>query len=409
MLLAVLVVYGGRAQADITSDRAGSIIIFPKVIADGTRDTIIQITNTGNTPAFAHCFYISEYDAVADSCHPLDFDIRLTKQQPTVWLASVGRTASFADGFPPGMGNSGSAVVPPLTFSLLVHQLMCVQVDIGDVPTTGNQLKGEAIIYNVETPQKPYAISEYNAISILAGSAGSNVLDFSLAGSTTTGYNACPDNLIMNHYAQGAVDDFTNGTASTELTLVPCSALIEEDQPVWTVAQFQAWDELERSFSASVRFRCLLNIGLGDSRVAAAFSTSVGTYFKTRIRPASGNVCFTGVSYDGVVDLPDFPHGQLIEGNLCPNGDSNCVGMSGICVPDAGIAQVCHVEGDEICGGGACRMLGCLPSPGLLGVAEEFQTPIGPSGSTGPTASAAVNLFTEGTRPGDVMVLSPSE
>jgi hypothetical protein len=33
---------------DISTERSGSIIVFPKVVWDGTRDTIIQIANTGN-------------------------------------------------------------------------------------------------------------------------------------------------------------------------------------------------------------------------------------------------------------------------------------------------------------------------------------------------------------------------
>ena len=41
-------VWGGVAQADVTVEEGVSILIFPKVIADGTRDTVIQITNISN-------------------------------------------------------------------------------------------------------------------------------------------------------------------------------------------------------------------------------------------------------------------------------------------------------------------------------------------------------------------------
>ena len=40
VLLAVLAGYVGQVRADVTSDTPGSIVIFPKVIADGTRDTL---------------------------------------------------------------------------------------------------------------------------------------------------------------------------------------------------------------------------------------------------------------------------------------------------------------------------------------------------------------------------------
>lgn len=38
-----------RPAANPPDDRSGSIVIFPKVIADGTRDTVIQITNTSKS------------------------------------------------------------------------------------------------------------------------------------------------------------------------------------------------------------------------------------------------------------------------------------------------------------------------------------------------------------------------
>ena len=57
VLLAVLAVSGGFARADVTGDQPGSIIVFPKVIADGSRDTLITITNVRNMPTIVHCIY----------------------------------------------------------------------------------------------------------------------------------------------------------------------------------------------------------------------------------------------------------------------------------------------------------------------------------------------------------------
>ena len=37
--------------SDVTTEQGGSVIILPKVIWDGTRDTVIQIANTNNLPA----------------------------------------------------------------------------------------------------------------------------------------------------------------------------------------------------------------------------------------------------------------------------------------------------------------------------------------------------------------------
>ena len=44
--------------AGVTTEKSASILVFPKVIADGNRDTIIQITNTSNSIQYAHCFYV---------------------------------------------------------------------------------------------------------------------------------------------------------------------------------------------------------------------------------------------------------------------------------------------------------------------------------------------------------------
>jgi len=49
----------GQAAADVATDQAGSIVIFPKVIADGTRDTLIELTNTANTTQYVHCIYVN--------------------------------------------------------------------------------------------------------------------------------------------------------------------------------------------------------------------------------------------------------------------------------------------------------------------------------------------------------------
>ena len=111
VLLAILVVSGGHARADVSTDQSGSIVIFPKVIADGSRDTLIQITNTSNMSAEAHCFYVNASGRCSVStgtsckvdtdcpgteqcirqCTETNFDIFLTAQQPTVWRASTGR------------------------------------------------------------------------------------------------------------------------------------------------------------------------------------------------------------------------------------------------------------------------------------------------------------------------------
>src|SRR4030095_11966578 len=47
------------ATAATTTEQSASILIFPKVIVDGSRDTVIQISNTNNSMVHAACFYVN--------------------------------------------------------------------------------------------------------------------------------------------------------------------------------------------------------------------------------------------------------------------------------------------------------------------------------------------------------------
>ena len=53
MLGLVVAVYAASAHAATTDERSASILIFPKVVFDSSRDTLIQISNTSNSMAHA--------------------------------------------------------------------------------------------------------------------------------------------------------------------------------------------------------------------------------------------------------------------------------------------------------------------------------------------------------------------
>jgi len=437
VLLAVLVVSGGHARADVTTDQPGSIVLFPKVISDGTRDTLIQITNTSTLSQHAHCIYINASGACSTTtdqacnldsdcpptetcvhqCTPTNFDIDLTPQQPTAWLVSIGRQVDPNDGF---FGLDPGNV--PARGTAFTGELKCIQTDSGDAPIPGNSLKGEATIVTAATGQ----ISVYNGISILALSTPnlpappSTVWDLNL---NNTVYNACPNNLILNHYAEGATDSFTAATVNTELTLVPCSEDIEDLGLLGGTharAVFSIINEFESQLSANITFDCWLNRRLTD--ISSQFNRgTIGSDFaKTRISaptgtctaPAAGlpctsdaqcgnggtcrgsfKICYSGDNRNGVcssdTDCPNFQTVNHLT-NVCIGGTN----QFGSCTTD-----------NDCPGGGFCLIvpptsLGCRPWTGLLGVAEEFQTITGAG-----TGHEAVNLHTEGNRPGDVIVV----
>jgi hypothetical protein len=336
---------------DVSTERSGSIIVFPKVVWDGTRDTIIQIANTGNNLLHARCFYVNAAPlnplfppgpTNPAQCNETDFDVWLTRQQPTHWVASEGRTG-FVSGF--GSGNSGGdlmnesggfspGLIPPVTLGF-IGELKCVQVDASDAPLRTNALKGEATIRSDDGD-----VSEYNAVAFQGNpdfGSTSNDLVLDLTANHTDGeYSACPDTLLFNHFAEGASDMVINqlgdcsgvctagptpgvsctdngdcGTGgicggpcpapiSTELTLVPCSQNLENQVFGKVTVQFLIFNEFEQPFSTSTTVSCFLNLPLGQIGAPGnnSFTFTVlgtlGAY--SRINPNPGNGGVIGVA-----------------------------------------------------------------------------------------------------------------
>jgi hypothetical protein len=286
--LATLVGLGIAAKpavATVTTERSASILVFPKVIADGTRDTIIQITNTSNNMRHAHCFYVN--GALTDPSAPqsdlnpplwteTDFDIWLTKQQPTHWVASTGRLLNPADATcrsttcdPSSSGGDHADCcdagqdpghVPPVGPDF-TGELKCIETEATDMPVSGNSLKGEATIVESATND----VSKYNAIGLQGfdTNTGDGVLciggDVSDACPRGAEYAACPDTWMLDHPLVGSEDpvvaqaDCGEGTCtssvSANLTVVPCSEDFEHQSPPPVLLSFLVTNEFEQTFS----------------------------------------------------------------------------------------------------------------------------------------------------------------
>ncbi|HVO24696.1 MAG TPA: hypothetical protein VMW56_13815 [Candidatus Margulisiibacteriota bacterium] len=332
--------------SDVTTEQGGSVIILPKVIWDGTRDTIIQIANVNNVPAQARCFYIDggplNPNLPVGPTNPqlwneTDFGIFLTKQQPTQWVASQGRRVAV-DSFKTAGYGIDPGLVPPVRKGF-TGELKCVQVDDSDIPLRGNSLKGEATLRRSDGD-----VSKYNAIALRGNSdpgaeVNSNPNQLNLDWTQNNGagqYSACPDTLIFNHIAYQApdlvVDQIGNcnptcyggtneGTACTDnsectgggkclscpvttnLTLVPCSEDIEDQIPSSSTVQFAIWDEFERRFSSSVTVNCWLSEELNQIHPNAFSFSTLGTFSAhTRITPNPGAPGVLGVAEETVHD-----------------------------------------------------------------------------------------------------------
>lgn len=348
-LVVVGLAFFGEARADITIERSGSILVFPKIIADSTRDTIIQITNTSNQMVRAHCFYVNA--ALADPSQPqgplnqplwleVDFDIQLTRQQPTYWSVSQGRLVNPTDppcdagtqdcfnaGFDPGR-------VPPVVPDF-VGELKCVEVDEGNRPLAGNHLKGEATLVGLLGSND---VSKYNAIAVPGlENNGDDILV--LGGGQCTGggdrngdicgsdedcgdsapcafeYDGCPDTWILNSQAAGAPDLVLGETSAvnTELTIVPCTQNYETQEPTTVTLQFLTWNDFESQFSFSTSITCWGNIDLADLNAPhftfeGQFPNPLGSSFlQTRIRSAGGTpfgVMMVAEEFRSVASVP---------------------------------------------------------------------------------------------------------
>jgi hypothetical protein len=293
----------------------------------------------------AHCFYVNGAltfpELPAGPINPplwieVDFDIWLTKQQPTHWLVSEGRNierdCDFGEscaGFPPGL-------VPPMPE--FEGELKCVQVMSTGEPFGGNSLEGVATIKvtrnNSTDRQSEGDFGAYNAIGIRAlldsPGTGDDLRTLRLDGER---YDACPERIILNHFATGADGPALNGsgTVETELTLVPCSQDFELQEPGEVTIQFLVYNEFEQRFSASTTVRCYFNeeITSIDSLTdpdRSVFSFEVlGTDVATAIitpvaRPDGTSGGLIGVAERIVSDGSDFGralmnlHGDVVRG-----------------------------------------------------------------------------------------------
>jgi hypothetical protein len=345
---AVAAMVAGRAGADVVTEQSASILVFPKVIADGTRDTIIQISNTSNSLVYAHCFYVNG----ALDCTEVDFDIALTKQQPTYWLVSEGRLVNPMDpvcsritelmecpnaGIDPGR-------VPPVVEDFQ-GELKCIEVDASGAPLSGNHLKGEATLVTYDvcnpvtercelagvecSPAAPTAcdaerfdVAKYNALGIIgkAENNGDGILclggGISEACPRGAEYNGCPQTWILDHMADNASSPALGpeSIVTTDITVVPCAENFETQVPTSVTIQFAITNEYEQPFSASTTVQCWAEMQL--SSINQVFSRgSIGSDFaQTRMRPsagtASGFMVVSDERYNGE-PLLDPPNAHL--------------------------------------------------------------------------------------------------
>lgn len=403
VVLTAMALWGAQAQAEVSSDKPGSVVMWPKVIADGTRDTLITLTNTRNETAYAHCEYVQSLglcSITGDFCDPQatvpgspgicppvtgnvcedqwqtqNFDVVLTRQQPTIWRVSTGRIydpflltdgiCTTTMGIPPRQSCPGLFLigqVPPAPDQPFRGELRCFQVASDGTPLPANGLKGEAVIETLPTEALPVntQISKYNSINVegLAAPSIDGILRLN-----DIEYSACPEAVEVTHYAPGAnvlttPDAFAGCTGTgcpvnTEITLIPCRADFVNEVGARFATDIRYTNEFEQTLSVEPTFDCWANFDLRDLPFAPA-SLSGTTFQRTRMTPTGSGNC--------------------ISGTTSLNGEEN-----GPCADD------------DDCGTGGV----CGPVTGILAIVEEFYTSDASLAEppTAPTGTAASNGY----------------
>jgi hypothetical protein len=247
-------------QAQTNTDRPGSILMFPKVVRDGLRDTKIQITNTGNMINRVHCLFLNGAPgrSGAPQCTSVDFDLSLTRQQPTQWMVSMGRPVN------PGDANNGydPGLIPPVPVGF-TGALICMEVDVDGIQLVQNRLKGEATLVGASNGD----VSKYNAVTALGGTlVRDNILSLNDGE-----YERCPTDLHLNIIADGSLDPAIEAhgaggglsSVATTLTLLPCDLNFQNGVNTSATVSFEVFDEFEIGFSGSFPIDCWASFNVG--------------------------------------------------------------------------------------------------------------------------------------------------
>lgn len=239
------VVFATAANADTSSERPGSILIFPKVVRTSTRDTVIQITNTGNLVNELRCFYLD-----GDTCGGVDFDLTLTKQQPIHWRVSTGRAVNPLDPFNTDGSGLDPGLIPPVGPDF-AGALVCVEAADG-VPTAQNKIKGEAALQDVSGSATAND-SKYNAVAISGVTVANDAAPNDLALGTEYGECSTVHQLdVKTGVPAGDLALGSTGSVVTNVTVVPCDLDFRRNRQTNVTINARAWTETEEEFSPDV-------------------------------------------------------------------------------------------------------------------------------------------------------------
>ncbi len=281
-----LLTAAAAVSAQVTTAGGGSLLVWPKVVADGTRDTVILLENRTNRRVDVTCYYVRGDDA---SCDSTPFAVVLNRQQPTHWRASVGRSVTPGDpecspsnNECDGAGTDPGAV--PAVPSGFAGALLCFETDPTGYPLPGNSLAGWATVSGSATADT----ARYGA---LAFPANADVLPMDVLNLNDTEYAACPATWSLNHAVDGSFDPLVGDTSSisNRLTIVPC-AIALGGAPTSVNLDFSLQDELGQTFATATTVSCWADLSLSAIDSGFTFANRGGAFYARTIVSADPGV-----------------------------------------------------------------------------------------------------------------------
>jgi len=273
------------ATAQVTTAGGGSLLVWPKIVADGTQDTVIELVNRTNRRVDVTCYYLRGDDA---SCAFSPFAVVLTRQQPTHWRASAGRSVTPGDpecspsnNECDGAGTDPGAV--PVVPSGFTGALLCFETDATGSPLAGNSLAGWATVSGRVTADT----ARYDAVAFPA--SGEVMLPADVLNLDGTEYAACPATWSANHAVDGSFDPLVGDTSSisNRLTILPCTLELN-GTPTMVNLDFSLQDELGQTFGSATTVSCWADLTLGALASGFTFAELGSFYARTTVTSDPG-------------------------------------------------------------------------------------------------------------------------
>jgi hypothetical protein len=272
-----------RGAAQVTSDRGASILLFGKVVAGASTDTLIELANVSDNRVDAYCVYVD--GSAASWQATLDFRLGLGPQRPLHWSVARGRV--------PDNGEDQNDI--PAAPAAFRGELLCVQVDVVGAPFSGDALVGQATVADLTGGD----VAAYSAAGLRGADffndsdrflcLGGEPSDNCLIGAEYTG---CPAEWILNLPADGAVDAQLGAGSrlSSRLTVIPCSQNLPEGAPGTVDIDISVVNELAQRFSATTSVTCWADVALADLGGGVFTRATLGTdSAQARLRPADAS------------------------------------------------------------------------------------------------------------------------